>query len=200
MSLSVWSRRARRCLLQPPGHLRAVHQGRQGRDQVDPPVVPLLRGQCRPPPASCPCLQPWQLHADAGDAEDGGAVVGDQPARVADQDRREGRQPRSLRDIPDGRGRSAATNVPRNPVADCAAAGTARGGMTRRATRFSASARSTGGFDRLPRTRHAICRCSRRPKGRSWPHNDPESGECRLRSSPTQLDRPQFADVIGFTC
>jgi hypothetical protein len=28
--------------------------------------------------------------------------------------------------------------------------------------------RSTGGFDRLPRTRCAICRCSRRPKGRSW--------------------------------
>jgi hypothetical protein len=37
-----------------------------------------------------------------------------------------------------------------------------------RAARFSASVRSTGGFDRLPRTRCAICRCSRRPKGRSW--------------------------------
>jgi|SRR5580704_8634664 hypothetical protein len=34
-----------------------------------------------------------------------------------------------------------------------------------RAARFSASVRSTGGFDRLPRTRCAICRCSRRPKG-----------------------------------
>src|SRR4029077_16855766 len=49
-----------------------------------------------------------------------------------------------------------------------------------RAARFSASVRSTGGFDRLPRTRCAICRCSRRPKGRSWSRNDPESGECRL--------------------
>jgi hypothetical protein len=47
-----------------------------------------------------------------------------------------------------------------------------------RATRLSASAQSTGDFDHLPRTRHAICRCSRRPKGRAWPHNDPESGEC----------------------
>jgi hypothetical protein len=35
-----------------------------------------------------------------------------------------------------------------------------------RATRFSAAARSTGGFDRLLRTLRAICRCSRRPKGR----------------------------------
>ena len=49
-----------------------------------------------------------------------------------------------------------------------------------RAIRLSASARSTGDFDHLPRTRHAICRCSRRPKGRAWPHNDPESGECRI--------------------
>jgi hypothetical protein len=38
-----------RCLLQPPRHLRAVR--RQGRDQVDPLVVPLLRCQRRPPPA-----------------------------------------------------------------------------------------------------------------------------------------------------
>src|ERR1700730_15743460 len=72
--------RARRCLLQPPRHLRAVHQRRQGRDQVDPPVVPLLRCQCRPPPAPRAGLQSRQLHADAGDAEDRGAVVADQLA------------------------------------------------------------------------------------------------------------------------
>jgi hypothetical protein len=35
-------------------------------------------------------------------------------------------------------------------------------------------------FDRLPCTRHAIWRCSRCPKGRSWPHTHPESGECRI--------------------
>src|ERR1700719_4489071 len=45
---------------------------------------------------------------------------------------------------------------------------------------FTTSARSTGGFERLPGTRPAICRCSRRPKGRSSPRNDLESGECRL--------------------
>jgi hypothetical protein len=64
----------------------------------------------------------------------------------------------------DGRGRGAATDVPGNPIADRAAAGTARAGMTRRsqqmrrtttaevrpdagrATRLSASARETGGL------------------------------------------------------
>ena len=58
-----------------------------------------------------------------------------------------------------------------------------------RATRLSASARSTGDFDHLPRTRHAICRCSRRPKGRAWPHHDPESGECRLKARGTVMIR-----------
>jgi hypothetical protein len=32
------------------------------------------------------------------------------------------------------------------------------------ATRLSAAARSTGDFDHLPHTQHAICRCSRRPR------------------------------------
>jgi DDE family transposase len=38
-------------------------------------------------------LQPGELHANAGAAQGGGAVVGDQPQGEADQDRREGRQP-----------------------------------------------------------------------------------------------------------
>jgi hypothetical protein len=54
-----------------------------------------------------------------------------------------------------------------------------------RAERFSASVR-TGDFDRLPRTRGAICRCSRRSKRRSWPRNDPESGECPLNGSQSR--------------
>jgi hypothetical protein len=47
--------------------------------------------------APCAGLQPGQLYADAGAAENDGAVVADQPAREADQDRRKGRHPRSLR-------------------------------------------------------------------------------------------------------
>src|SRR5271168_4153470 len=66
----------------------------KGRDQVDPAVMPHLRRQRRPPSTSCTRLQSGQLHADAGDVEDGGAVVADQLAREADQNRREGRQPR----------------------------------------------------------------------------------------------------------
>src|SRR6202049_3996757 len=163
--------------------------------------MPILRCQRRPLPAPRSGLQSRQFHADAGHAEDGGAVVADQLAREADQDRRQGRQPRPVCDLPDGRGRGAAADVPGNPVADRPAAGTAGRRHDERwrqmqqttaaevrldagrAARFSASVRSTGGFDRLPRTRCAICRCSRRPKGRSWSRNDPESGECRLKTS-----------------
>jgi hypothetical protein len=49
--------------------------------------------------------------------------------RLQLQDRCQGRQPRPLRDIPDGRGCSAATDVRRHSVADRSAAGTARTGM-----------------------------------------------------------------------
>jgi hypothetical protein len=44
---------AHRRLLQPARHLRAVHQGGQGRDQMDPAVLPHLRCQRRPPSAPC---------------------------------------------------------------------------------------------------------------------------------------------------
>jgi hypothetical protein len=53
--------------------------------------MPFFRRERRPPPAPRARLQPWQLHASAGDAEGSGTVVADQPAREADQDRRRGR-------------------------------------------------------------------------------------------------------------
>jgi hypothetical protein len=52
--------------------------------------------------------------------------VVDQPAREADQDRRQGRQPRSLRHVPDGRGRGAAADVCGNLVAHRPATGAAK--------------------------------------------------------------------------
>ena len=58
------------------------------------------------------------------------SVVADQPAREADQNRREGRQSRPIRHVPARRGRGAAPDVRRNPVADRPAAGTARASMT----------------------------------------------------------------------
>jgi len=85
--------------------------------------------QRRPPPAPCARLQSRQPHADAGDAQGGGAVVADQPAREANQDRREGRQPWPLRQLPAGRGRSVTTDVPGNLVADRPIAGAARASM-----------------------------------------------------------------------
>ena len=52
----------------------------------DAAVMLLLRRQCRPPSASRPRIQSRQLHANAGPAQGGGALVADQPAREADQD------------------------------------------------------------------------------------------------------------------
>src|SRR5271169_1116434 len=106
---------------------------------MDAAVMPHLYRQRGTPPAPCSGLQSWELHADAGDAEDRGPVVADQLARKADQDRREGRQPRALRDIPDGRGRSAAADVRRRPIADRPAAGAARAGMSGDWTRLLAN-------------------------------------------------------------
>jgi len=53
-------------------------------------------------------------------------MVADQPAREADQDRREGSELWQVRDLPDGRGRGAATDVRRYPVLDRPFAGTTR--------------------------------------------------------------------------
>jgi len=97
--------------------------------QVDAAVMPFLRRQRRPPSAPCAGLQPRQFHADAGDAEGGGAVVTDQSAREAGQDRREGPLPRALRDVPDGRGRGTAADVCGDPDAHRPAAGATRAGM-----------------------------------------------------------------------
>src|SRR6476660_4261435 len=45
-----------------------------------------------------------QLHADAGVVRSGRAMVADQPAGDAGEDRCQGRAPRPLRRLPDGRG------------------------------------------------------------------------------------------------
>lgn len=60
----------------------------------------------------------------------GGAVVADWPAREADQDLREGRQPRTLRHVSDGRSHDTATDVCRHSVADHSASRAACTGMT----------------------------------------------------------------------
>jgi len=80
------------------------------------------------------------------------AVVADQPAREADQDRPKGGQSWPLRYLPDGRGRSLATDVRRNPVLDRPVASTTRAGM-----------RSQGDQMREPRGEtHAAIKAKRR--------------------------------------
>jgi len=72
-----------------------------------------------------------QLHALAYNlgnfmrlAQDGRTVAVDQPVGEADQDRRQGRQPRPLRHVPGGRGGGFAANVPRHLAPDRPTAGT----------------------------------------------------------------------------
>jgi len=65
-------------------------------------------------------------------ARGGGGAVADQPAREADQDRREGGEAWPLRALPDGQGRSLATDVRRNPVLDRPVAGTICAGVRAR--------------------------------------------------------------------
>src|SRR5215470_14166653 len=106
--------RARRCLLQQARDVRAMDQGGQRRDQMDATVVPNVRRQCGTAPASCARLQPRQFPAHAGDAGADQGLVADDLEGQADQDRREGREPRPLCYLPNGRGRHRTANVPRD--------------------------------------------------------------------------------------
>ena len=114
-------------------HVRAMDQGRQRCDQVDAAVMPDVRRQRGPAPASCARLQSRQLPAHAGDTRADQGLVADEPEGEADQDRREGRQPRPLRRIPDGRGRYPPANVPGDFAAHrgTPATASARAGMRR---------------------------------------------------------------------
>lgn len=101
-------------LLQQARRMRAVHQGRQGRDQMDATVRSLLRRQRCAPSASRAGLQSRQLPAHAGDALADKALVYDHAARKADQDRREGRRSRALCLVPDGGGGHSSKSLRRH--------------------------------------------------------------------------------------
>ena len=74
--------------------------------------MPNVRRQRGAAPASCARLQPRQFPADSGDAGADQGLVTDDLEGEAHQDRREGREPRPLRCLPDGRGRHPTANVP----------------------------------------------------------------------------------------
>src|SRR5262245_42739536 len=123
-----------------------MDQGRQRCDQVDAAVMPDVRRQRGPAPASCARLQSRQLPAHAGDTRADQGLVADEPEGEADQDRREGRQPRPLRRIPDGRGRYPPANVRGDFAAHrrTTAAASARASMRR--SWSCAHEQSTGGM------------------------------------------------------
>src|SRR6201993_3723984 len=95
-----------------------MDQGRQRRDQVDALVVPDVRRQRGATSAPCARLQSRQFPTHAGDAGADQGLVADEPEGQADQDRREGRETRPLRRLPDGRGRHPTANVPADIAAD----------------------------------------------------------------------------------
>src|ERR1700704_4340218 len=109
--------RTRRCFLQQARNMRAMDQGRQGRDQMDAAVMPHVRGQRCSPSASRAGLQPRQLSAYAGDAGADRGLVDDESEGEAHQDRREGRAPRPLCFLPDGGGRHSQSFVRRHSAA-----------------------------------------------------------------------------------
>jgi hypothetical protein len=91
-----------------------------------------------------------------GDTHDGRAVVADQSARETDQDRRQGRQPWALCDLPDGLGRRIATDVRRHCVADRPVAGTARIRMTRAGRLQQVHQRERYAYGQANRTRFSV--------------------------------------------
>ena len=72
--------------------------------------------------ALCTGLQPGELPPVVGAAETRQALVVDDAAGEADQDRREGGDAREVRHLPDGRGCRAQATVPGDPGADWTAA------------------------------------------------------------------------------
>src|SRR6516162_686631 len=113
-----------------------MDQGRQGRDQVDTAVVQDVRGQRRAAPASCARLQSWQLSPHACNTGADQGLVADELEGEADQDRREGGEPRPLCRLPNGGGRHPTTNVPGDSAAD---RGTTAAATTRASVRRSMS-------------------------------------------------------------
>ena len=105
-----------------------MNQKKKRRDQMDATVMWFVRRQRGSSPASCARLQYRQLSAHAGDAGADQGLVADEPEGKADQDRREGRAPRSLRRISDGRGCDHQESVRRHPAVHRGTATAARCG------------------------------------------------------------------------
>ena len=85
-----------------------------GRPRRQPCATSRRARRRRPPPTSCASLQSRPFFARAGDARADQRLVDDDSQRESHQDRREGRQPCSLRRLSDGGGRHSTGPVRRD--------------------------------------------------------------------------------------
>src|SRR5262245_16006416 len=151
------------CRAQPSGSSPSsagratMDQGRQGRDQVDTAVVQDVRGQRRAARTSCAGLQSWQLSPHACNTGADQGLVADELEGEADQDRREGGEPRTLCRLPNGGGRHPTTNVPGDSAAD---RGTTAAATTRASMKRSIVTRSSA-IDRRNASPSSIVRAAR---------------------------------------
>src|SRR5271165_424782 len=123
-----------------------MDQGRQGCNQVDAAIMPDVRRQRGPAPASCAGLQSRQFPAHASDAGANQRLVADESEGKTDQDRREGGEPRSLCRLSDGRGRHPTADVPGDFAADCGTTAAATtSASVRRPLGYAYSSNRTGG-------------------------------------------------------
>jgi hypothetical protein len=94
------------------------HVRKARRDQVDAAVVQDVRCHCRSALASCAHLQSRQFPAHPRNAGTDQGLVPDEPEGEADQDRREGGEPRPLHRLPDGGSRHPERPLCRYPAPD----------------------------------------------------------------------------------
>jgi hypothetical protein len=151
-----------------------MDQGRQRRDQVDAAVVQDVRGQCRSAPASCA----RQFLADTGDAGADHRPVADKLEGEADQDRREGGEPRPLCRLSDGRGRHPTANVPGDLAAD----------------RGTTAAATTSAGVRAVRTSRSSCR--KAGKTRIFSPVQESSGESWIEAHSHASTRPDLSSCL----
>src|SRR5262249_17265430 len=107
----------------------AMDQGGQERRQVDPALVHDLPGQRGPPAAPRAGIQPGQPPPHDGVADGDRGLVPDESAGEGGEDRGEGRRPRALPGVPDGRGGGATRAVPAPPRPDRRPPASRRGAM-----------------------------------------------------------------------
>ena len=93
------------------GYCRAVDQGRQVRPELDPAVLPQVRGQPGATGSVHPSLQPGELAAQAMPAQGGQALVVAKPPGQTHQDRGEASSPRPAAGVSARRGSSASGGI-----------------------------------------------------------------------------------------